>query len=168
VGDIQSNRFDICFFSHYNFVYLFIFNFFRMIATQKYKVAKMETTAVVGTQWGDEGKGRIIDLLAQSSDAVVRFQGGGNAGHTIVNDEGKFVSHLLPSGIFTKGTKNILGPGMVIEPQALLKELNNFIDCIVQCGDVFVSDRAHVVLSLHKRIEAALDNRSGSLKYGSA
>lgn len=138
-----------------------------MIEIQKSEVAKMEATAVVGTQWGDEGKGRMIDLLAQSSDAVVRFQGGGNAGHTIINDRGKFVCHLLPSGVFTKDTKNILGSGMVIGPQALLEELNNIRDRIGQCGDVFVSDRAHVVLSLHKRIEAALDNQPGSLKYGS-
>jgi len=131
------------------------------------KTAKMETTVVVGTQWGDEGKGRMIDLLAQSSDAVVRFQGGSNAGHTIVNDKGKFVSHLIPSGVYTKGTKNILGPGMVIEPSVLLEELKNLIDRKVQSGKVFISDRAHVVLSLHKRIEDALDKRSGSLKYGS-
>lgn len=132
-----------------------------------YETSKMEATAVVGTQWGDEGKGRIIDLLAQSCDAVVRFQGGSNAGHTIVNDKGKFVSHLLPSGVFTKGTKNILGPGMVIEPSVLLEELNSLKSRISELGDIFISDRAHVVLSLHKKIEEALNKSAGSLKYGS-
>jgi adenylosuccinate synthase len=138
-----------------------------MIKRLKDSVAKMEATAVVGTQWGDEGKGRMIDLLVQSSDAVVRFQGGSNAGHTIVNDKGKFVSHLLPSGVFTKGTKNILGPGMVIEPSVLLEELSNLRKRVAECGEVYVSDRAHVVLSLHKKIEEALDKKAGSLTYGS-
>lgn len=135
--------------------------------TTNLETTNSEVTAVVGTQWGDEGKGRMIDLLAQSSDAVVRFQGGGNAGHTVINEHGKFACHLLPSGIFTKGVKNILGSGMVIEPEILFDEIKSIRDRIPECGDILISDRAHIVLSIHKRIEACLDARANSLKYGS-
>jgi adenylosuccinate synthase len=127
----------------------------------------MTVTAVVGTQWGDEGKGRMIDLLATKADAVIRFQGGGNAGHTIINDLGKFVFNLLPSGVLSSGTKNILGAGLVIDPHAVLSEIDNLSERVPDHGSLHISERAHVVLSIHKRIESLLDNRPGSLKYGS-
>ncbi len=127
----------------------------------------MPVIAVVGTNWGDEGKGRIVDLLARSVDAVVRFQGGANAGHTIVNDLGKFVFHLIPSGILYPTTLNILGPGVVVDPEALADEMDALRKSVVSIGDFLVSDRAHVVLPLHKKIEAALDNQDGMLKFDS-
>ncbi len=83
----------------------------------------MSGVVVVGTQWGDEGKGKITDFLAEKADVVVRFQGGNNAGHTIVFENKKFALHLIPSGIFRKETLNILGNGMVINPKALIEEL---------------------------------------------
>jgi adenylosuccinate synthase len=127
----------------------------------------MSVTAVVGTNWGDEGKGRIVDLLARSADAIVRFQGGANAGHTIVNELGKFIFHLIPSGILYPDTLNILGPGVVVDPQALADELEELRGRVDQIGSFLVSDRAHVVLPLHKKIEAALDDQPDLLKYGS-
>ncbi|MCB0049513.1 MAG: adenylosuccinate synthetase, partial [Caldilinea sp.] len=84
----------------------------------------MTVTAVVGAQWGDEGKGRIIDYLAQEADVVIRFQGGDNAGHTVINEFGKHALHLIPSGIFNPRTQNIIGSGCVVNPQSLLKEMD--------------------------------------------
>ncbi|MCB0227517.1 MAG: adenylosuccinate synthetase, partial [Anaerolineae bacterium] len=83
----------------------------------------MAVTAVVGAQWGDEGKGRVIDYLAQQANMVIRFQGGDNAGHTVVNDFGIFRLHLIPSGIFNSETQNIIGTGTVVNPDSLLREM---------------------------------------------
>ena len=83
----------------------------------------MSNCAVVGINWGDEGKGRMVDLLTQDYDVVVRFQGGGNAGHTIVNEYGKFALHLIPSGIFRENVVNILGPGVALDPENLYREV---------------------------------------------
>ncbi len=127
----------------------------------------MPATAIVGTQWGDEGKGRMVDLLAAEADAVVRFQGGANAGHTIINDQGKFVFHLLPSGMLSPHTVNIIGTGVVIDPARLVEELADLEQAIGQTGRLVISDRAHVVLPLHRRIEDALEKSPDSLKYGS-
>ncbi len=82
----------------------------------------MANCAIVGINWGDEGKGRMVDLLTEDYDVVVRFQGGGNAGHTVINELGKFALHLLPSGIFRKGVVNILGNGVALDPQNLWTE----------------------------------------------
>ena len=83
----------------------------------------MANCAIVGINWGDEGKGRMVDLLTEDYDVVVRFQGGGNAGHTVINELGKFALHLLPSGIFRKGVVNILGNGVALDPQNLWTEM---------------------------------------------
>ena len=83
----------------------------------------MKNCAIVGINWGDEGKGRIVDLLCSSYDYVVRYQGGGNAGHTVVNDKGKFALHLIPSGIFHEGVINILGNGVALDPESLYEEI---------------------------------------------
>ena len=83
----------------------------------------MGNCAIVGINWGDEGKGRMVDLLTQDYDIVVRYQGGGNAGHTVINEYGKFALHLLPSGIFRKGVVNILGNGVALDPENLWKEM---------------------------------------------
>src|SRR5687768_1002037 len=83
----------------------------------------MSVTAIVGAQWGDEGKGRVVDYLAHDADLVIRYGGGNNAGHTVVNPHGRFKLHLIPSGIFHAGTRNLLGNGVVINPPALVAEL---------------------------------------------
>ena len=83
----------------------------------------MKTCAIVGINWGDEGKGRVVDLLTADYDIVIRYQGGGNAGHTVINDKGKFALHLLPSGIFHDGVVNILGNGVALDPENLWKEI---------------------------------------------
>ena len=87
----------------------------------------MSNCAIVGINWGDEGKGRMVDLLTEDYDVVVRFQGGGNAGHTVINEFGKFALHLLPSGIFRKGTVNILGNGVALDAENLSKEIDQVI-----------------------------------------
>ncbi len=127
----------------------------------------MPATAIVGTQWGDEGKGRMVDLLAAEADAVVRFQGGANAGHTIINDLGKFVFHLLPSGMLSPHTVNIVGTGVVVDPERLDRELTNLQNSVSEIGRLIISDRAHVVLPFHRQIEEALDQSPKTLNYGS-
>ncbi len=127
----------------------------------------MPVTAIVGTQWGDEGKGRMVDLLAAEADAVVRFQGGANAGHTIINDLGKFVFHLLPSGMLSPHTVNIIGTGVVVDPERLVDELAELQSAVAETGRLIISDRAHVVLPFHRQIEEALDQSPKTLKYGS-
>lgn len=88
----------------------------------------MSNCAIVGINWGDEGKGRMVDLLTEDYDVVVRYQGGGNAGHTVINEKGKFALHLLPSGIFRKGVVNILGNGVALDPENLWKEMKEVMD----------------------------------------
>jgi len=127
----------------------------------------MPATAIVGTQWGDEGKGRMVDLLAAEADAVVRFQGGANAGHTIINDLGKFVFHLLPSGMLSPHTLNVIGTGVVVDPERLVNELTGLQDSVSETGKLIISDRAHVVLPFHRQIEEALDQSPKTLNYGS-
>ncbi|MBR2754573.1 MAG: adenylosuccinate synthetase, partial [Lachnospiraceae bacterium] len=87
----------------------------------------MKTCAIVGINWGDEGKGRMVDYLTGNYDVVIRYQGGGNAGHTVINDKGKFALHLLPSGIFHTGVVNILGNGVALDPENLWKEMQQVI-----------------------------------------
>ncbi|MGH7231145.1 MAG: adenylosuccinate synthetase, partial [Nitrospiraceae bacterium] len=110
----------------------------------------MANLVVVGTQWGDEGKGKIVDILARDSDVVVRFQGGSNAGHTVVNNRGTFVFHLIPSGILYRGTLCMIGNGVVVDPGALIEELDRLQAKNVKIGKNFVvSQRAHVILPYH-------------------
>lgn len=105
--------------------------------------------AVIGAQYGDEGKGKMVDFLAESADIVVRFQGGGNAGHTIVNQYGKFALHLVPSGIFHPHTTSILGAGMVIHPEQLVEELETLERGGIDTSRLVISERAHMVLPYH-------------------
>ena len=133
----------------------------------------MTATAVVGANWGDEGKGKITDVLATESDLVVRFQGGRNAGHTIINDYGKFVLHLLPSGVFHPHTTNVLGPGVAVDVDALFTELEELELGGVPQPCVKISDRAQVVLPYHILLdeyeeERLADNQFGSTKVGIA
>ncbi len=126
----------------------------------------MRRTVVVGTQWGDEGKGKITDYLAQESDVVVRFQGGNNAGHTIVFNGEKYALHLIPSGIFNPNTKNVLANGMVINLKAFFEELNMLDSRGVTNYQLYVSDRAHVIMPYHIELDGAFEELKGANMIG--
>lgn len=129
----------------------------------------MKNCAVVGINWGDEGKGRMVDLLTEQYDIVVRYQGGGNAGHTVINEYGKFALHLLPSGIFRKGTINILGNGVALDPENLLKEIEYVIaqGIDVTPENLKISDRASLLLPWHRDLDELEEKRLADRKYGS-
>ena len=103
--------------------------------------------AIVGANWGDEGKGKITDMLGQDSDIIIRFQGGANAGHTIVNNYGKFALHTLPSGVFYSHTVNIIGNGVALNIPVMVKELQGIVERGVPTPKILVSDRAQIVMS---------------------
>lgn len=124
-------------------------------------------TAIVGANWGDEGKGKMTDLLAEDADFVVRFQGGGNAGHTIINGFGKFALHLLPSGVFRQHTVNVIGPGVALDIRQLLGERARLLERGVPEPQLRVSDRAQVVLPYHKRFDELEEVRLGERAFGS-
>ena len=127
----------------------------------------MPVTAVFGMQWGDEGKGRVVDLLASASDIVVRFQGGANAGHTVVVGDEKYVLHLLPSGAVQDGTLNVIANGVVVDPWTLVSEIDALgARGIDLSGRFLLSDRAHVVLPHHKRMDQALETLRGASPIG--
>jgi adenylosuccinate synthase len=124
-------------------------------------------TAIVGANWGDEGKGKITDYLAAQSAYVVRFQGGKNAGHTIINDYGKFALHLLPSGVFYDSVTNILGPGVAVDVEAFLGERKELVDRGVPEPRVLISDRAQIVLPYHILFDQYEEERLADRKFGS-
>jgi adenylosuccinate synthase len=126
----------------------------------------MSVIAVVGAQWGDEGKGRVVDYLATDADLVIRYGGGNNAGHTVVNLHGQFKLHLIPSGIFSPGTRNLLGNGVVINPPALVTELDGLAAAGFACDNLFISDRAHLVMPYHVLIDQLEERERGSAKLG--
>ncbi len=115
----------------------------------------MSVTAIVGAQWGDEGKGRIVDYLAQGSDLVIRFQGGDNAGHTVVNEYGKFALHLVPSGIFNPTATCLLGAGTVVNLDTLLGELDALVAAGVDTRRLVIDKRAHLILPFHRLLDGA-------------
>ena len=129
----------------------------------------MANCAIVGINWGDEGKGRMVDYLTQRFDVVVRYQGGGNAGHTVVNELGKFALHLLPSGIFRSGVVNILGNGVAVD----LENLKSEMDTVRAAGvaitpeNLKISDRASLLLPWHRELDALEEQRLKDKKYGS-
>ena len=125
--------------------------------------------AIVGINWGDEGKGRMVDLIAADYDVVVRYQGGNNAGHTVVNEHGKFALHLLPSGIFRKGVVNVLGNGTVVDPEKLLEEIDELHGkgISITPENLKVSDRAPIVFPYHRDLDALEEARLADAKYGS-
>lgn len=125
--------------------------------------------AIVGINWGDEGKGRMVDLIAADYDVVVRYQGGNNAGHTVVNEYGKFALHLLPSGIFRKDVVNVLGNGAVIDPEKLLEEMDELRSkgISITPENLKVSDRAPIVFPYHRDQDALEEARLADAKYGS-
>lgn len=129
----------------------------------------MGNCAIVGINWGDEGKGRMVDLLTQDYDVVVRYQGGGNAGHTVINKYGKFALHLLPSGIFRKGVVNILGNGVALDPENLWKEIQQVCGQGVSITpeNLKISDRASLLLPWHRLLDGLEEARLADKKFGS-
>lgn len=127
----------------------------------------MSVTAIVGANWGDEGKGKMVDIMAAEADMVVRFQGGSNAGHTIINDYGKFALHLLPAGVFYPHIVNMLGPGVALNIHAFKKELDTLKDRGVPKPDIRISDRAQLVMPYHLLLDEYEENRRGAQAFGS-
>lgn len=125
----------------------------------------MPNTVLIGSQWGDEGKGKIIDVLTREADVVVRYQGGNNAGHTVKVGDLKYVLHLIPSGILHEGKACIIGNGLVVDLGGLMSEIDELADMNISCdGRLYISDRAHIVMPYHKEIDGA---REAKLKSGS-
>ena len=129
----------------------------------------MGNCAIVGINWGDEGKGRMVDLLTENYDVVVRYQGGGNAGHTVINEYGKFALHLLPSGIFRKGVVNILGNGVAVDPENLWKEMEEVSAQGVSLTPekLKISDRASLLMPRHRLLDGLEEARLQDKKFGS-
>jgi adenylosuccinate synthase len=127
----------------------------------------MSAIAIVGANWGDEGKGKLTDCLAANSDLVVRYQGGANAGHTIINDFGKFSLHLLPSGVFYPHVINVLGPGVAFNPTAFIKERNELVNRGVPEPRLCISDRAQVLMPYHVLLDSYEEERLSHRSFGS-
>ncbi|MBB3110144.1 adenylosuccinate synthase [Paenibacillus phyllosphaerae] len=127
----------------------------------------MSVTAIVGANWGDEGKGKMTDVLAATSSYVVRYQGGSNAGHTIINDYGKFALHMLPSGVFNPNVTNVIGPGTALDVEVLMKEREELLDRGVPEPRLYVSDRAQIVLPIHRLLDELEEERLGVNSFGS-
>ncbi|MAE96733.1 MAG: adenylosuccinate synthase, partial [Deltaproteobacteria bacterium] len=128
----------------------------------------MSALVAVGAQWGDEGKGKVVDSLALSADLVVRFQGGNNAGHTLIVDGETTVLHLVPSGILQPGTVNLIGPGVVVDPRVFVKELDEIIakGVLEDPGRLRLSGRAHVILDWHVSLDKARDEARAESAIG--
>ena len=130
--------------------------------------ANVSNSAIIGAQWGDEGKGKVVDILAPQFDYVVRFQGGHNAGHTVVFEGERFALHVMPSGIFNPKTVNVIANGVVVEPNSLVKEIRGLRDrgISVTPDNLKISDRAHIILPYHGIIDRHRDSESGQRKIG--
>jgi adenylosuccinate synthase len=126
----------------------------------------MSVTALIGGQWGDEGKGKITDLLAEKANLVVRFSGGDNAGHTVINPMGEFKLHLTPSGIFHPGTTCIMGNGVAINPAVLLSELDEIKERGIDTSRLIISDRAHIIMPYHTLLDRLEEERNGKKAIG--
>ena len=124
-------------------------------------------SAIVGINWGDEGKGRMVDLLTEDFDVVVRYQGGGNAGHTVINEYGECVLHLLPSGVFRPGVVNVLGNGVALDPENLLAEINTLKEKGVKItpDNVKISNRASLLMPWHRKLDVLEETRLGEKKF---
>ena len=123
--------------------------------------------AVVGANWGDEGKGKITDMLAKEADIIIRFQGGANAGHTIVNNYGKFALHTLPSGVFYNHTTSIIGNGVALDVPKLMNEIKSLTDRNVPAPKILISDRAQIVMSYHILFDQYEEERLAGKSFGS-
>jgi len=128
----------------------------------------MKVDVLLGLQWGDEGKGKIVDVLTPNYDIIARFQGGPNAGHTIEFDNHKFILHTIPSGIFNKNTTNIVGNGVIIDPFVINKEINKLREGGIEVNDnLLISKKAHLILPTHRLLDAVFENAKGNKKIGS-
>jgi len=128
----------------------------------------MKVDVILGLQWGDEGKGKIVDVFTPRYDIIARFQGGPNAGHTIIFDGKKYVLHTIPSGIFHPKTQNVIGNGVIIDPFILFKEIDKLLEAGMKPEDnLLVSKRAHLILPTHRLLDAALESEKGNSKIGS-
>jgi adenylosuccinate synthase len=126
-----------------------------------------KNVVVIGAQWGDEGKGKIVDILARDADIVVRYQGGSNAGHTVINERGTYIFHLIPSGILYRGMTCVIGNGVVVDPGSLIEEMDQLQTKGITIGKNFViSQRAHLIFPYHKAIDRASEQSKGSRKIG--
>ena len=123
--------------------------------------------AIVGANWGDEGKGKITDMLAEQSDVVIRFQGGANAGHTIINNYGRFALHILPSGTFYPHVTNIIGNGVALDIQKLVDELGSITSQGVPAPNLIVSERAQILMPYHRLQDSYEEERLGGKAFGS-
>ena len=123
--------------------------------------------AIVGANWGDEGKGKITDMLAADSDIVIRFQGGANAGHTIINEYGKFALHLLPSGSFNQNVTNMIGNGVALDIPELIKEIDEVVKRGVPKPNIVVSERTQVLMPYHKLFDQYEEERLSDRQFGS-
>lgn len=126
----------------------------------------MSSSIIVGLQWGDEGKGKITDLLAEKSDYIIRYQGGNNAGHSLCVDNESFVLHLIPSGVIHPGKKCLIGPGVVVDPKALLEELQMLEDRHIDTSGVYLANRAHVTLPYHRLLDGYKEELRGNRSIG--
>lgn len=124
-------------------------------------------SAIVGANWGDEGKGKITDMLSREADIIVRFQGGANAGHTIVNEYGKFALHALPSGVFYRHTTSVIGNGVALDIPVLTKEIQELMDRNIPMPNILVSDRAQIVMPYHILLDEYEEERLGGASFGS-
>src|SRR5665213_1874646 len=128
---------------------------------------RMKSIVVVGAQWGDEGKGKVVDYMAASFDYVARCAGGHNAGHTVIYDGHRFVLQLIPCGILRPGRRAVIGTGVVVDPAALVAELDNLKKAGIEVdGRLFLSDRAHLILPYHRQMEKAAEAARGASKIG--
>ena len=127
----------------------------------------MAVNIIIGAQWGDEGKGKIIDYLSEKSDLVVRFHGGNNAGHTVINSYGKFAMHLVPSGIFNKKTKALISNGVILDLEVLVTEIEMLKKAGIKIkGRLFISPRCHIIMPYHKVLDRIYEEFKGKAKTG--
>ena len=135
--------------------------------TTELALKKGKTAVIVGAQWGDEGKGKIVDVLSENFSVVARYAGGHNAGHTVIINGKKFILQLVPCGVLRSGCRSVIGNGVVLDPIAFLKEVAALRETGVKVdGSLFVSNRAHVILPYHRMIELASENAPGRVKIG--
>lgn len=125
----------------------------------------MAVSLIIGAQWGDEGKGKVIDYLSKNADYTIRFNGGNNAGHTIVNNYGKFSMHLIPSGIFNKKAKAIISNGVILDLEVLITEIKTLEKAGISFkGRFFISPRCHVIMPYHKLLDKLYEEAKGDVK----
>src|SRR6267143_608236 len=135
--------------------------------SSEFALKKGKAAVIVGAQWGDEGKGKIVDVLSEGFPVVARYAGGHNGGHTVIINSKKFILQLVPCGVLRSGCRSVIGNGVVLDPMAFLKEVGALRDAGVQVdGNIFVSNRAQVILPYHRMIELAAENAPGRVKIG--